>query len=223
VSPLALDTVVLKSGSHDSPEAGMCAMEAVAWLAGEPHSDHPACACPVVSAAVRRLNDSITDDATRTELLRPLLPRLVGSRASREVMVRRGFVAADFAVRVFAPMALEARGKPYLAASLRGCAPIVDRDTLWAGRSAAANAANAAAAYAAKAANAAAAYAAKAANAANAAANAANAAAAAAYAAAYAAAAAAADAADAAEADDDRAEVYREAVRMIETMLDVRE
>jgi hypothetical protein len=36
--------LILKQGSHTAREYGMCAMEAVAWLAGEPHSDTPTCA-----------------------------------------------------------------------------------------------------------------------------------------------------------------------------------
>ena len=31
----------LKSGAHRSIEDGACLLEAVAWLAGEPWSDHP--------------------------------------------------------------------------------------------------------------------------------------------------------------------------------------
>jgi hypothetical protein len=132
-----LDTIALSYGSHKAPDAGMCAMEAVAWLAGEPHSDAPACACPIITRAMIRLNDRMPE-SLRTELLRPLLPRIIGTRASREVMIKRGYVAADMAVRVFAPMALEARGRLDFAAKLRELAPIVDRETAEKGRSAAA-------------------------------------------------------------------------------------
>lgn len=104
-------------------------MEAVAWLSGEPHSDEPKCACPVITRAMQRLNDRIEDEAVRTELLRPLLPKIVGSRAGRGVVIKRGFVAADMAVRVFAPMALEVRDKLDLARRLRDARPIVDRET----------------------------------------------------------------------------------------------
>ena len=94
-----LNAMTLGHGSHKTFEEGACAMEAVAWLAGEEHSDAPQCACPVITRAVTRLNDRISDAKLRTELLLPLLPRLIGSRASREVMVKRGYVAADMAVR----------------------------------------------------------------------------------------------------------------------------
>src|SRR5262245_39931378 len=93
-----LECLTLVHGAHQSREQGMCAMEAVAWLAGEKHSDAPACACSVIAGAVMRLNDRIGKgaeaDKIRTRLLRPLLPRIVGSRAGREVMIKRGFIAA---------------------------------------------------------------------------------------------------------------------------------
>ena len=122
-----LRTLVLKSGSHISIAAGMCAMEAVAWLANEPHSDAPQCACPVIAAFVRRLNDRMPDDATRTKYLRPLLKKIVGTRSTREVEIKRGYIAADFACREAAPMALEARGRKGDAAKLRALDPIVDK------------------------------------------------------------------------------------------------
>jgi hypothetical protein len=44
-----MTTPTLSHGSHDRREDGMCLMEAVAFLAGERHSDRPVCACPVLS------------------------------------------------------------------------------------------------------------------------------------------------------------------------------
>jgi len=45
-----LNNIVLRYGSHGTSDKGMCAMEAVAWLANEPHSDRPACTCSVIAA-----------------------------------------------------------------------------------------------------------------------------------------------------------------------------
>jgi hypothetical protein len=186
----ALETMSLKYGSHPNVEAGLCAMEAVAWLAGEDHSDSPACVDPGIAAAVRKLNDRMPTDKMRTELLRPLLPKLIGSRTDDVVLKRRrAFIAADMACRVFAPMALEARGKLDLANELRALTEITDRKTAIEAR----DKCRSAAAYAA--------------------------AAAAAYAAADAAAAAYAAAAAAAYADAARKAVFVEGVRMIERML----
>ena len=124
-----LNAMTLGHGSHKTFEEGACAMEAVAWLAGEEHSDAPQCACPVIARAMIRLNDRISDAKLRTELLIPLLPRLIGSRASREVMIKRGFVAADMAVRVFLPMALDARGLKAEAARWRDSEEVKDRSS----------------------------------------------------------------------------------------------
>ncbi|MEZ5962550.1 MAG: hypothetical protein R3F56_01775 [Planctomycetota bacterium] len=96
----------LSPGSHPSPDAGMCAMEMVAWLAGEPHSDEPLCACPVAGAVVRCFNDSIASTSERERLLRPLVPALVNSRATAAVERARAFLVADCAARRIAPRIL---------------------------------------------------------------------------------------------------------------------
>ena len=103
----------------------MCVMEAVAYVAGEKHTDRPECACPVIAAFLRTWNDSITDDARRTELLAPLVPRLVGSRRTAAVEQRRADLALDWFVRVQTPawLALSDTLRPH-AAALRGLAPL---------------------------------------------------------------------------------------------------
>ncbi len=98
--------LVLKSGQHESFEAGACLLEVVAHLAGEPWSDHPKCACPVVAAFGRALNDRMPSDEMRTELLLPLVPLIAGSRSTKAVEERRRWMAADFAVREALPRAL---------------------------------------------------------------------------------------------------------------------
>lgn len=102
-------------------------MEMVAWLAGEPHSDEPTCACPVLTSFVRALNDALPDDGLRTRLLRPLVPRLVNSRRDPGSELARGLAIADAAVRHFLPTMLRASGRPALAASLSQLAPIESR------------------------------------------------------------------------------------------------
>ncbi len=125
-----LASISLLSGSHGSAKKGLCALEAVAWLAKEKHSDAPQCACPVVAAFVRRLNDRIPDDAMRTRLLGPLLPLIVGSRSTPEVERRRMFIAVDFAVRDAAASALDLRAATKVhAATLRALPEIVDQPT----------------------------------------------------------------------------------------------
>src|SRR5688572_22868229 len=95
----------LRRGSHPSRDDGVCAMEMVAWLAGEKHSDEPRCACPVIGALVRACNDAMSDEL-RNRFLRPLVPQIVGTRASAAVERARGHVVIDGLVRTLVPAAL---------------------------------------------------------------------------------------------------------------------
>jgi hypothetical protein len=95
------DVFPLRRGAHPSREDGMCAMEMVAWLAGEPHSDCPDCASPVLAAVVRAVNDRLPDDGAREWLLRPLVPRLVNSRADAGAERARALAIVDFVLRRF--------------------------------------------------------------------------------------------------------------------------
>ena len=125
-----MNEIILKNGSHTTREDGMCAMEAVAWLAGEPHSDRPECACPVIAEFLRPWNDGLPDDETRTRLLGPLLPRIVGTRATPDVEMRRSYLALDWLARVCAPAWLGLT--PSLAvhaAALRSLDPLVDKSS----------------------------------------------------------------------------------------------
>ena len=134
----------LSKGSHAYQEEGMCTMEMVAYLAGESHSDHPQCACPVIAAFVRRLNDAMPNDDIRTSLLLPLVPRLIGTRSTPEIELRRGYLAADFAARAAAPAALRAAGLDEEAQTLELLPEVVDH-TATEAASAAAKAATSAA------------------------------------------------------------------------------
>lgn len=58
---LDLEKLVLKQGAHKKRSKEMCIMEAVAYVANEPWSDHPQCASPVISAFLRSYNDSVSD------------------------------------------------------------------------------------------------------------------------------------------------------------------
>ena len=119
----------LSAGAHEQVGEGACVMEAVAYVAGEPWSDKPACACPVLGAFLRTWNDDLSD-TDRDRLLRPLVRRLVGSRSTPEVEARRSWLAMDWLVRTNAPTWL--RLVPALvphAAALTDLPPIVDAQT----------------------------------------------------------------------------------------------
>ncbi|MFN0092876.1 MAG: hypothetical protein ACKVWR_21790 [Acidimicrobiales bacterium] len=174
VNPLPADEIHLHAGSHDpNQEQKWCAMEAVAYMAGEEWTDHPRCACPVIAAFIRKWNDDL-EDRDRDRLLVPLLTRLIGSRSIREVQTRRAWMASDWlvgenaaawldlagidhglralppltadTVAVAMPALTEARQR---AAAARAAAGAAARDAAW---DAAGYAAGAAAGYAARAA-----------------------------------------------------------------------
>jgi hypothetical protein len=103
----------LYSGSHEVADSDQefraCVMEAVAYVAGEPWSDAPECACPVITAFMVSWNDGLPDDE-RSALLLPLIPKLVGTRSTPEIEERRSLMAADWLVRVHTPAWLRLAG-----------------------------------------------------------------------------------------------------------------
>ncbi|MBA2684074.1 MAG: hypothetical protein H0U66_06260, partial [Gemmatimonadaceae bacterium] len=113
-----LDAIDLKSGGHNSFVDGVCAMELVSYLAGEEFSDHPKCTSPVIGAFVRSWNDSLADEP-RNRLLRPLLPKLIGTRTTEADDETRAWMATDWLVRVHTPAWLELAGFFSRAAELR--------------------------------------------------------------------------------------------------------
>jgi hypothetical protein len=115
----------LAKGAHKSPEAGACIMEAVAYIAGEPWSDHPECACPVITAFLVAWNDGLPDDE-RDALLRPLVPRIVGTRGSNALECRRSLMGADWLVRVHTPAWLRLAKLDAQAAALEALPELTD-------------------------------------------------------------------------------------------------
>ena len=95
LADLQAGLIRLDRGAHDSREDGHCAMETVAWLAGEDHTDAPRCASPVLARYTIRLNDRWTDE--QRQALVPYLPRMVGTGgdgqdAAREAIARQALV-----------------------------------------------------------------------------------------------------------------------------------
>jgi len=122
-----LESLVLKSGSHASFSKGACVMEAVAYVAGEPWSDHPQCACPVLGDFLRNWNDNL-DDATR-QRLKPYIPRLVGTNDGNSEL--RSWMCMDWLTRECGPAFMDLT--PALrasAAALRALPEIVDKASL---------------------------------------------------------------------------------------------
>lgn len=161
IADIDLSGLVLSRGNHEKADDAVCVMEAASILgcalkAPEPiptwaealarfrdcKTDYPADGCRVIGAFARHLNDWVTD-AERQRLV-PYAKALAASRVPPAVEVKRALVMADVAVRVFAPMALDARGFTQHAATLRAADPIINEDTAEAGRQKAGDAADAA-------------------------------------------------------------------------------
>jgi hypothetical protein len=104
---LDLGQLVLHHGAH-ADHKDMCVMEAVAYIAGEPWSDRPKCACPVISAFLRRWNDDLND--TDRQLLKPLIPKLVNSKVSKEAETKRRELISDWFFREQVPTWLDLAG-----------------------------------------------------------------------------------------------------------------
>ena len=122
----ALDTITLDSGSHGTFDDGACAMEVVAWLAGEGHTDAPQCASSVLTLFTIRLNDQ-WDEATRQRLV-PYLPRMVGTAGDGQDEAR-SYLALDWLIRTYTPAWLDLAGLTAEATVLRDLRRIVDMAT----------------------------------------------------------------------------------------------
>jgi hypothetical protein len=114
-----LDSLVLEKGVHAPSDAEMCVMEAVAYVAGEPWSDRPACASKVIGAFLRSWNDTLNDD-DRNRLLKPYVTRLVGTVGTAAQEDRRAWMCLDWLVRTYTPAWLRAAKLDTQAAVLAG-------------------------------------------------------------------------------------------------------
>lgn len=70
-----LNAIELKAGMHTNRDKGVCLNEAVAWYAGEPHSDSPACMSKWLAIRTAFINDHTCNRAQR-QILKDLIPRL---------------------------------------------------------------------------------------------------------------------------------------------------
>jgi hypothetical protein len=153
------DDVHLRKGTGQGANGtiDVCAVQAADWLSGGSGKTYsPSCVSAKIAAYVIRLNDSLLFSDHR-DLLKPYCAKLVGTAGqSGEREVKRAYVLADYAVRVFAPIWLRADPKHRFdeqASALESLAPITDEDTCESARAAVRDAASAAyAAYAASAA-----------------------------------------------------------------------
>lgn len=83
----AYQELQLQFGGHETFEQGHCAMEVVAWLAGESHTDYPRCTAHSIAELMQGWNDGFGSttldpetDIRRTQVLKPLLLETMGTR-----------------------------------------------------------------------------------------------------------------------------------------------
>ncbi len=100
ITPDEAMALKLAKGSHPSRDNGLCALEVVAWMSGEPHSDHPQCVPQSIGAFGRAFNDLLSDER-RTSLLAPILPKMIGAKKTPEAESRRMWLAIDWLIREF--------------------------------------------------------------------------------------------------------------------------
>ncbi|MGH2711374.1 MAG: hypothetical protein ACRDH9_09255 [Actinomycetota bacterium] len=122
---LDIDKVTLKSGAHSGPDDGMCVMEAVAYFAGEPFSDRPRCTSPVIGAFLRSWNDGLPTDQDRA-MLKPYIPKVVGTNTGPADDEKRAFLAIDWLIRECTPAWLRLAGLMDKAEKLGQLAEILD-------------------------------------------------------------------------------------------------
>lgn len=110
------EIIRLEKGRHRSPQDGVCAMELVAWMAGEKHTDHPKSASPVIAAFIRSFNDAL--DPAHRQQLGVVAARMVGTRGSREQDLLRSQILWDWMISTAVPTWLVAAQRADIAASV---------------------------------------------------------------------------------------------------------
>ncbi len=123
IRPIDLDQLRLGAGSHTHPSEGMCVLEAAAYFAGEPHTDHPACVSPLLGKFLRTWCDTV--DSVFRQRLKPYAPRIIGTAYDNRDQERNG-MCTDWLVRTCIPAWLDASGLSSEAAQLRGARAAID-------------------------------------------------------------------------------------------------
>ena len=104
-----------------------CVMEAVSYVAGEPWSDHPRCASPIITSFLIGWNDALHD--SDRQILKPYIPRIVGTRTTKADEETRAWMLTDWLARECAPAWLRLAGLTAQAEMLEGLAPLTSAAT----------------------------------------------------------------------------------------------
>ena len=118
---------VVRFGHHETCDEGGCVNDWVSYCCGTGQiTDHPPCESPACAEFAIVLNDSMPSDEMRTRLLGPLISILATTVITPKLEQQRAYYFADRAVRLFAPLALDAWGLPEQASTLRALPEVVD-------------------------------------------------------------------------------------------------
>lgn len=83
----------VKFNAHNTPSEGTCVMEAVAFIAGDDHSDHPKCTAWSLSNFAIWINDQMGNAAEgtrlRNKLLKPVIPELLNTSSKKQRRMHR--------------------------------------------------------------------------------------------------------------------------------------
>lgn len=115
--------MTLSHEAHRTPDEGRCAMEWIAHLSGQQHTDSPAGVSPMLVQFCVALNDALPED--QRQRLRPYLARTIGT-AGDGLDESRRWLCADWVSREYLPTWLET--VPALtadAAALRSLHPLL--------------------------------------------------------------------------------------------------
>ena len=126
----ALSRIRLSEGMHPEPANEFCVMECVAYVMAEGHTDHPECACPVVTAVAIYANDERLKECGPALAQRVL--RLAGSKGDDETRLRRTQHLVGFLFRDVVPSVLEERYRelsPVFAELAKECRSLGPLDT----------------------------------------------------------------------------------------------
>ena len=93
--PEHLYRIDLSYSSHIHREDGVCLTEAVAWLAGEPHTDEPKTMCPTLTKIMKCWNDEL-NIPYRDPAIKHYAPRLIGTNLGPKAAELRVNMAAEW-------------------------------------------------------------------------------------------------------------------------------
>jgi hypothetical protein len=110
------DQYFLSTGAHKTAEDGRCAMEWVAYLAGDSHNDRPVCVSPMLRSFCISFNDMLSDEDRQK--LRPYLARTIGT-AGDGLDMERVRTINEWLIRKPIPVSLDLIGRREMASRYR--------------------------------------------------------------------------------------------------------